>query len=183
MSSEHAYDARTKMLQQKNIDLDVIFLWLISQSTDTSLCTCVSIASDVYRYTLHTHTLQASMMHTRCCCCKRKISTCSKVTHWTLTVVLTINSCRVVDSITVCWRRIISWPWKLAYRSLKVIETDAIQKVVCGFLFAFYSKYGRICSHFGDIQRQKWPDLEIWVWVPSRSLKKARFDRPCMTFY
>ena len=27
------------------------------------------------------------------------------------------------------------------------------------------------------------PDLEIWVWGPSRSLKKARFDRPCMTFY
>jgi len=27
------------------------------------------------------------------------------------------------------------------------------------------------------------PDLEIWVWGPSRSLKMARFDRPCMTFY
>ena len=26
-----------------------------------------------------------------------------------------------------------------------------------------------------------WPDLEIWVWDPLRSLKKARFDRPCMT--
>jgi len=26
-------------------------------------------------------------------------------------------------------------------------------------------------------------DLEIWVWVPSRLLKMARFDRPCMTFY
>ena len=30
---------------------------------------------------------------------------------------------------------------------------------------------------------KKWPDLEIWVWGPSRSLKKARFDRTCMTFY
>jgi len=28
-----------------------------------------------------------------------------------------------------------------------------------------------------------WPDLEIWVWGPLRSLKMARFDRPCMTFY
>jgi len=27
------------------------------------------------------------------------------------------------------------------------------------------------------------PDLEIWVWGRSRSLKMARFDRPCMTFY
>ena len=30
---------------------------------------------------------------------------------------------------------------------------------------------------------KKWPDLEIWVWCPSRSLKTARLDRPCMTFY
>ena len=25
---------------------------------------------------------------------------------------------------------------------------------------------------------KEWPDLEIWVWGPSRSLKKVRFDRP-----
>jgi len=30
---------------------------------------------------------------------------------------------------------------------------------------------------------KEWPDLETWLWGPSRSLKKARFDRPCMTFY
>jgi len=30
---------------------------------------------------------------------------------------------------------------------------------------------------------KKWPDLEIWVWGRSRSLKMARFDRSCMTFY
>jgi len=30
---------------------------------------------------------------------------------------------------------------------------------------------------------KEWPDLEIWVWSPSRSLKVARFDRPCVTFY
>ena len=30
---------------------------------------------------------------------------------------------------------------------------------------------------------KEWPDLEIWVWSPSRSLKMVRFDRPCMTFY
>jgi len=29
----------------------------------------------------------------------------------------------------------------------------------------------------------KWPDLEIWVWGPSRSLKKAQFDRPYVTLY
>ena len=30
---------------------------------------------------------------------------------------------------------------------------------------------------------KEWPDLEIWVWGHSRSLKMARLDRPCMTFY
>jgi len=30
---------------------------------------------------------------------------------------------------------------------------------------------------------KEWPDIEIWVWDPSRSLKMAPFDRPCMTFY
>jgi len=29
----------------------------------------------------------------------------------------------------------------------------------------------------------EWPDLEIWAWGCSRSLKMARLDRPCMTFY
>jgi len=30
---------------------------------------------------------------------------------------------------------------------------------------------------------KEWPDLEIQVRGRSRSLKMARFDRPCMTFY
>ena len=30
---------------------------------------------------------------------------------------------------------------------------------------------------------KEWPDFEIWVWGPSRSLKMARFNRSCMTFY
>ena len=30
---------------------------------------------------------------------------------------------------------------------------------------------------------KEWPDLEIWVWGPPRSLKMARFDRPYMTSY
>jgi len=28
---------------------------------------------------------------------------------------------------------------------------------------------------------KEWPNLEMWVWGLSRSLKMARFDRPCMT--
>ena len=34
-------------------------------------------------------------------------------------------------------------------RSLKVVPFESL-----GFLFAFHSNCGRICSHFGDIQRQ-----------------------------
>jgi len=30
---------------------------------------------------------------------------------------------------------------------------------------------------------KEWPGLEMSVWGCSRSLKMARFDRPCMTFY
>ena len=30
---------------------------------------------------------------------------------------------------------------------------------------------------------KEWPDLEIWVWGPPRSLKMALFDRPYMTSY
>jgi len=30
---------------------------------------------------------------------------------------------------------------------------------------------------------KEWPDLEIGVWGCTRSLKMARFDRPCTTFY
>jgi len=30
---------------------------------------------------------------------------------------------------------------------------------------------------------KEWPDLEILVWVHSRSLKMVQFDRPRMTLY
>ena len=40
---------------------------------------------------------------------------------------------------------------KSGNRSLNVIETGAIRKLGCGFLFAFYSNYGRICSHLWDV--------------------------------
>jgi len=33
------------------------------------------------------------------------------------------------------------------------------------------------------ISVKQWPDLEIWVWDPSRSLRMVRFYRPCMTLY
>jgi len=39
----------------------------------------------------------------------------------------------------------------LMLRSLKIIETGAIQKLGCGFLFAFHSNYGDILYCLRDI--------------------------------
>jgi len=39
-------------------------------------------------------------------------------------------------------------------RSLKVIQTDTIRKLGCGFLFAFHGNYGSIFNRLRDIQRQ-----------------------------
>ena len=61
------------------------------------------------------------------------------------------NYSSILYHLRVIWRWIIPWPWNLAQRSLKVIETDAIQKQGCGFLFAFYSNYGAILYCFRDI--------------------------------
>ena len=51
-----------------------------------------------------------------------------------------------------------SWPWKGHWRSFK-LDTGTIRKLWCGFLFAFYSNYGRIFNRLWDIRRQRiaWP--------------------------
>jgi len=98
-----------------------------------------------------------------------------KRNHWVDHTRLTISQ--------VIWRWILSWPWNVGQRSLNVIENGTIWNLGYGFLFAFHSNYGRICSHFGDIQRQRM----AWPWSLGlgsfKVLKMSRFDRPCMTFY
>jgi len=76
-----------------------------------------------------------------------------------------------------------SWPWNWGWRSLNVIEIGANRKLRCGFLFAFCSNCGRICSRLSDIQCQKWRDFENQVRGRSRSFKMAPFDRQYATFY
>jgi len=49
--------------------------------------------------------------------------------HWVDHTQLTIR--RVIG------RWILSWPWNVGQRSLKVIEISAIRKLRCSFLFAF----------------------------------------------
>ena len=48
------------------------------------------------------------------------------------------------------------WPWKGHWRSLKQVP---FKQVLCSFLFAFHSNYGRIFNRLWDIQRQRiaWP--------------------------
>ena len=50
---------------------------------------------------------------------------------------------------------------KDGYRQQNVCQRQKLIsiRIGCGFLFAFHSNSDRICSHFGDIQRQRmaWP--------------------------
>jgi len=62
----------------------------------------------------------------------------------------------------VIGRWILSWTWNVGQRSLKVMEISAIRKLGCGFLIAFYSNCGRICSRLWDIQCQRM----AWPWKP-----------------
>ena len=75
---------------------------------------------------------------------------------------------------------------KIGLEVSQVIETDAIQNLGCGTAVSYSPSIVTIAvsaAIFEIFNVKEWPDLEIWVWGPSRSLKKARFDRPCMTFY
>ena len=74
-----------------------------------------------------------------------------KRNHW-------VDHTRLTISLVI-WRWTLSWLWNMGQRSLKVIENGTIWKLGYGILFAFHSNYGRIFSHFGDIQRQRmtWP--------------------------
>jgi len=69
---------------------------------------------------------------------------------------------------------ILSWPWNVAQRSLKVIENGTIWKISYGFVFAFHRNNGHIFSHFGYTQRQRNLDLESLKW--RRSIDHMRLS-------
>jgi len=75
-----------------------------------------------------------------------------KRNHWVDHIRLTIS--RVIKH----W--ILSWPWNVGHRSLKVIEISAFRKHGCGFLFAFHSNYGRICNRLWDTGKGKGKGLD-----------------------
>ena len=127
------------------------------------------------------------------------VSSCGRTTmfvNFRLLLFLFVRHCNILYHFWVIWHWIISWPsssssrmrviyhnwpWNRGYRSLKVIEIVAIRKLQCGFLFAFYSNYGCICSVGVAVCKifsvKEWCDRENGVRVRSRSLEMAPFDR------
>ena len=64
---------------------------------------------------------------------------------------------------------------------LKVIESGTMWKLEYGLLFAFHSNYGRIFSHFGDIQRQAmaWPwnlGLGLFKIIENGAVRQTMYD-------
>jgi len=75
------------------------------------------------------------------------------------------------------------WPWNLGQGSLKVTENDTIWKLGYGFYSPSIVTMAVSLAISQIFTIKKLPDLQIWVWCRSRSVKMARFDRPCTTFY
>jgi len=65
-------------------------------------------------------------------------------------------------------------------RSLKVVSLESFGTVSYSLSIVSMAVSLAISELFSV---KEWLDLEIWVWVCSRLLKMAQFDKPCMTFY
>jgi len=65
-------------------------------------------------------------------------------------------------------------------RSLKVVPFESLGTVSYSPSIVIMAVSLAISEIFNV---KEWPDFEMWVWGCLRSLKMARFDRRCMTFY
>jgi len=72
-------------------------------------------------------------------------------------------------------------------RSLKLVPFKSLSEVSYSPSIVTLAVFVAVCEIFSAVceifSAKEWCDLENWVRVRSRSLKMARFDRPCMTFY
>jgi len=64
--------------------------------------------------------------------------------------------------------------------SLKLVHFESLGAVSYSPSIVTVAVSVAVCEIFSV---KKWRDLEMWVLGCSRSLKMARFDRACITFY
>jgi len=102
----------------------------------------------------------------------------------------------LVELFDVEWYRDLEMWVRGHSRSLKMVPFEslgtvsycrnhdlAIQKVFLWRLFSSIVNMAVSLAISEIFNVKQWSDIEIWVWGCSRSLKMARFDIPCMTFY
>ena len=77
--------------------------------------------------------------------------------YWSAIVSIALSGNR----FWVIWRWMISWPWNLGWRSLKVIQVGTVRKLGCGFLFAFHSNCGSVLHYLRDKARY-WSKIVIF---------------------
>ena len=91
---------------------------------------------------------------------RQSLKTFLFATYWCIHRIRRIATMRYINRL---------FTYLLTHRSHEVIKTDVIQKLGYGFLFTFYSNYGRIFSRFWDIQHQRM----AWLWKLGEALFKV----------
>jgi len=126
----------------------------------------IQYVESIYMPKYYTMTLKSRLKVTRNHC---------KRNHW-------IDH-RRLSSSRVSWRWILSWPWHVVNRSLKIIENGIIWNLGTVSYSPSIVTLAVSLAISEIFSVKEWPDLEIWIWGHWRSLKMAQFNRPCMTFY
>ena len=73
------------------------------------------------------------------------------------------------------------WPWKQVRVRSKSLEMAPFDRSHTSSYSPFIVTMAVSLAISEIFSIKEWPDLEMWVWGCSRSLKMAWFDRPCMT--